>query len=442
MPSKHPYSALSQEPIRTPVGGMMVASSPRSMTYHTRDFYGVKERWRNGTTAFIEFCGTNAGILIIMSAQLFFAGMNLSVKLLNGLDRPVPTLELIIVRMVITLGFCLLYMVMANIPDPFLGPKGVRLLLVVRGVSGFFGLFGMYYSLIYLSLADATVLTFLGPISTAIAGYLILKESYSKKEFLAGVCSLLGVILIARPPFLFGNMASADPDSNDSASRATSAQRLLAVGAAFVGVAGGTGTSISIRAIGKRAHPLHFMTFFSVWCVIVASILMIVLEIPVVYPNRWEWVALLILVGIFGVVAQILLAMGLQRETATRCSMGGYIQVIFAGVFERVFFGTVPSFLSMIGAAIIMTCAVVIVLAKTTTSSAKADISLDSEDSTLEEGLLQGRASESEPLVLEEVFKHGRSLGNEDPMIADPPEHSTEAIVKNSSLSSSSSSEQ
>ncbi|KAH7906451.1 hypothetical protein BJ138DRAFT_1162599 [Hygrophoropsis aurantiaca] len=367
----------------------------------------MRERWNSTTRGIAEFCGINSGILIIMSSQLFFAGMNLSVKLLNSLDRPVPTLELIIIRMVITLCFCLLYMIVTKIPDPFLGPKGVRLLLVVRGISGFFGLFGMYYSLIYLSLADATVLTFLGPIVTAIAGYFILKETYSKNEFFAGVCSLFGVILIARPPFLFGHLANNQND--DSAVIIPSTKRLLAVGAAFVGVAGGTGTSISIRAIGKRAHPLHFMTFFSVWCVIVASILMVVLKIPVIYPSQWEWTALLFLVGIFGVIAQILMAMGLQRETAARSSMGGYIQVIFAGVFERVFFGTIPSPLSMIGAVIIMACAIVIVLTKKNgPTSSNGGVSLESEDSTLEQGLLQTRPSESESLMLEEISKDGQ----------------------------------
>jgi drug/metabolite transporter (DMT)-like permease len=51
--------------------------------------------------------------------------------------------------------------------------------------SSFFGLFGMYYSLQYLSLADATVLSFLFPLTIAIGGYFILKEPYSKREALA-----------------------------------------------------------------------------------------------------------------------------------------------------------------------------------------------------------------------------------------------------------------
>lgn len=50
----------------------------------------------------------------------------------------------------------------------------------------FFGLFGIYYSLQYLSLSDSTVLTFLAPMCTAAAGALILKEPFSIKEALAG----------------------------------------------------------------------------------------------------------------------------------------------------------------------------------------------------------------------------------------------------------------
>ena len=82
----------------------------------------------------------------------------------------------------------------------------------------------MYFSVQYLSLSDATVITFLSPTVTAFLGYVLLKENFSKKEAFAGseyfnlitmihcslifvfsVASLLGVILIARPSFLFGS---------------------------------------------------------------------------------------------------------------------------------------------------------------------------------------------------------------------------------------------
>lgn len=50
----------------------------------------------------------------------------------------------------------------------------------------FFGLFGVYYSLQYLSLSDATVLTFLAPMCTAVTGAVLLHEQLSWREAFAG----------------------------------------------------------------------------------------------------------------------------------------------------------------------------------------------------------------------------------------------------------------
>lgn len=53
-------------------------------------------------------------------------------------------------------------------------------------MHSFFGLFGLYYSLRYLSLSDAVVLTFLSPLTTAISGSCLLGETFTKREALAG----------------------------------------------------------------------------------------------------------------------------------------------------------------------------------------------------------------------------------------------------------------
>ncbi|KAG1865008.1 hypothetical protein DFJ58DRAFT_771977 [Suillus subalutaceus] len=91
-----------------------------------------------------------------------------------------------------------------GILDPVVGPA-VRALLVVRGISGcvpiyvrdldfpmifswsrFFGLYGVYRSLQHLTVADATVLLFLTPLVTAVVGFILLKESYSINQAVAG----------------------------------------------------------------------------------------------------------------------------------------------------------------------------------------------------------------------------------------------------------------
>ncbi|KAH9051562.1 hypothetical protein EDB83DRAFT_1222712 [Lactarius deliciosus] len=93
----------------------------------------ISERWR---TAWSSFLDDNSGLLLVVASQFFFSAMGVAVKWLNGLDDPVPTLELILVRMVITYVCSVAYMYWKRIPDPFLGPKGLRALLVLRGLTG------------------------------------------------------------------------------------------------------------------------------------------------------------------------------------------------------------------------------------------------------------------------------------------------------------------
>jgi drug/metabolite transporter (DMT)-like permease len=89
-----------------------------------------------------------------------------------------------------------------GIPDPLLGPKGVRTLLFLRGFAGcvfplgsasaphcccrLLGNYGVYSSVQYLSLSDVTVLTFITPILTGLAGAVFLREPLSVRVALAG----------------------------------------------------------------------------------------------------------------------------------------------------------------------------------------------------------------------------------------------------------------
>ncbi|KAI0247429.1 hypothetical protein BJV78DRAFT_1157203 [Lactifluus subvellereus] len=231
----------------------------------------LSERWHSARLSASSFIGNNAGLLLVAASQFFFSSMNLSVKWLNSLDEPVPTLELIWVRM-------------ASIYGKF------HTRCLVRGVS-------------------AHLLTFLTPILTGFSGAIFLKEPLSLKEILAGVYSLFGVILIARPQFLFGGLQT------DPSGVVSPGQRMVSVSAGLVGVLGATGAYTLIRGIGKRAHIFHAMTFFSSQCVLGST------------AGRPLWLAVLLLIGILGFIAQMLLTMGLQRETASRSALAIYISV-------------------------------------------------------------------------------------------------------------------
>ncbi|KAI0641731.1 drug/metabolite transporter [Trametes meyenii] len=348
----------------------------------------------------LELFKNNTGLLLIALSQAFTSLMGVFVKMLSTTENPVPPVELIWVRMVLTWVVCASYMTLVNVPNPILGPREIRLLLIVRGLAGFVGLFGTYYTLQYLSLSDTTVLSFLTPMCTAVTSALLLKEDLTVQQSMASVFSFVGVILIARPDFLFGQ--SLDDARRDGAARGehviTSGQRLDAVGVALLGVVGLTTAYTTIRAIGKRAHPMHNLAAFALVCIVTGPIIMLVSRTPVLIIKDTLTVMLVLAVSLCGFSAQITMTTGLQRETAGRGTLAIYVQVVFAMLFERIFFHSVPSLLSLLGTIIILSSAIYVALSKRSMeaikmSSVTAGIR---DDPMLEEGLLVHHEGESE----------------------------------------------
>lgn len=179
-------------------------------------------------------------------------------------------------------------------------------------------------SLLYLPLADATVITFLAPSLACWACSFLINEPFTKMEQIAAYISLFGVVLIARPVSLFSSISHSQepvpPASGDSDvlpvpanitspafaaeyDKVTPAQRASAVGVAMLGVLGAAGAYTTIRWIGKRAHPLISVNYFAVWCTLVSIVMMFALPgVGFLLPaGLRDWCYLLFL-GICGFV--------------------------------------------------------------------------------------------------------------------------------------------
>ncbi len=211
--------------------------------------------------------------------------MNLAARLLELEGEGMHPFQILFARMSITTILSCAYMYYTKVPHFPFGAKEVRGLLIARGVTGFFGIYGMWYSMMYLPLAEATVLTFLAPGVSGYICHVLLKDPFTRKEQLASFIALAGVVLIARPTSFFGgseqDVPVSPPTGADNSTQSTSishmtdeptpSQRLLAIGAAMIGVLGASGAFTTIRWIGKRAHPLISVTYFSVWCTLVST---------------------------------------------------------------------------------------------------------------------------------------------------------------------------
>ena len=263
------------------------------------------------------------------AAALFFSLMSLLVKAAGG---RLPVQEIVLARALITLGLTWAYLARRAI-----SPWGERrALLSFRGLLGFGALLCFFYSVIHLPLADATVIQYTNPAFAAIIAAMLLGERIGVREGAAIAGSLAGVLLVARPSFLFGGAAPRlDP---------------TAVGVALLGALLSAGAYVAVRALTRTEEPLVIVFYFAVVSVL-GSIPLVVVD-PV-WPRGTEWLVLLG-VGVTTQLGQVYLTKGLREEPAGRALAVGYLQIVFAGAWGLLFFGEVPSPSGLLGFVLIV----------------------------------------------------------------------------------------
>ncbi|EFW23309.1 hypothetical protein D8B26_006803 [Coccidioides posadasii str. Silveira] len=416
-----------------PVFGEPVSPSPSPAPELTAASPPPKLAWKQKIT---RTWLLGKGMLMVMSAQFFGASMNVMTRLLelNGPHgKGMHPFEILFVRMSATTFCSFLYMWYTRVPQPF-GAPDVRGLLVLRGVSGFIGVFGLYYSLGYLPLSEATVLTFLAPILTCYVCSLIMpNETFTRKQQLAGIASLLGVVLIARPTSLFSSIVRSSAEGIPPYSNTTSlqspiaarnaivgksstgpdsdsTQHLIAIGAALVGVLGATSAYTSIRKIGQRAHPLVSVNYFSTLTTIISTIAVLVLpNVSFRLPANVTETLLLCGLGICGFFLQFLLTAGLSyvpppsvvggngagsgkgSSHGSRATNMVYTQMLFALFYDRMIWNSMPSALSWAGSGIILASAIYVAIARDgNRESILANVKHEGEEEESADGILAG----------------------------------------------------
>ncbi|OLN92019.1 putative membrane protein YMR253C-like protein 1 [Colletotrichum chlorophyti] len=334
-----------------------------------------------------RFWLANKGVVLVALSQFFGALMNLTARLLELEGEGMHPLQVLFARQSVTMVCCCAYMCYMKTLDFPLGKKEIRWLLVARGMLGFFGIFGMWYSMMYLPLAEATVITFLAPSVAGYICYLAFGEPFTRSEQIGTVIAFFGVVLIARPTSLFaGDSTSAAPEHHAPAAnngtmpstlpglnhQTTTSERLTAVGVAIVGVFGAAGVFATIRRIGKRAHPLISVNYFATWCTIVCTVVLTAAPLLDVgqpalrfaLPQTARQWLFLVLLGGFGFVMQFLMTAGLGIDRSNRANAMIYVHALFAAGFDRFVFGNVMGWMTLAGCGLIIGSALWVVLTK------------------------------------------------------------------------------
>ncbi|KAG0372780.1 hypothetical protein BGX24_012582, partial [Mortierella sp. AD032] len=255
------------------------------------------------------------GMIYMTLSALFFSFMSLLVSLTA---KTLPSFEIVLFRGIIqtVLGIIACrYLGISPLGQP---DNRIRFLLFCRGLAGSFGLGFFFYALSVMPLADATVVFFLGPTFTAILGRIVLKEPFGPLDATASAITMCGVVLVAKPTFLFPTPPPSPPSTPGEGEgvglfkqHEQEYNRLFGTIAGLCGAMCSAVAYVLVRKIGKQgAHSMQHVTYFGVVSCFVSTIGLYTLQGGYVAPQgTWMWTGVFSL-GVAAFFGQVLLNSG------------------------------------------------------------------------------------------------------------------------------------
>ncbi|KAI1285466.1 Solute carrier family 35 member G1 [Halotydeus destructor] len=228
------------------------------------------------------------------------------------------------------------------------GAEGETLYLVLRAVIGFMATASAYMSYRLVALADASTIIFAAPVFVSIFARIILNEKCGFHQILNVVIALIGIVLIAKPTFLFPGVhheGFIDPEHQTQGI-------LAALFASFCFAL----TFVLMRKIQKTPTEVVVFWFsFSSMClaILVLSVMKVAYNLSPRLPSTPGEIALIFANSIVGVISQPLLTFALKIEEAGLISLARTVDVALAFFFQIVFLDEPVHWTSILGAVIV-----------------------------------------------------------------------------------------
>ena len=207
--------------------------------------------------------------------------------------------------------------------------------LIIRSVCGTVGIFGNFYALGHLLLADASMLNKMSPFFAVVFSFIFLKEKMSFFQITAVVVSFIGSLFIIKPTF--ANVA------------------LFPALAGLVGGMGAGAAYTTVRVLGKRGEKGPYIVFFfsAFSCLVVLPYLLFNFS-----PMTIFQLLILIAAGIAAAGGQFSITAAYCYAPAREISIFDYTQIIFASFLGFMLFGQIPDVWSVAGYVIICSMAI------------------------------------------------------------------------------------
>lgn len=273
---------------------------------------------------------TILGIFLKVAATFVFALMALIIK---WLSNTFPVGQLVFFRSAFAMIPLLIWIGWTSeLKDAFY-TKNLKGHLQ-RSMAGVGGMFMSFGALHYLSLPDATAITYVTPLLVTALGAIVLHETVRRWRWSAIGVGFFGV-LVMLSPFMGG---SGGPN--------------VALGA-MIGLTGtcfSAFASIAVRRLSGTEKTGAIVFYFSL---ITALAGLVTIGFGWNWPTHHE-LLLLVLAGILGGVGQILQTASLRFAPVSVIAPFEYVSLIWATMLGFLVFGDVPARAVMIGAAIVI----------------------------------------------------------------------------------------
>jgi len=206
-----------------------------------------------------------------------------------------------------------------------------------RSFVGAIAMYAIFVGLRNLELAEVTSMTFSGPIWVVIFSILFLGEKIRMKRWSAVGLGFVGVLVISKPGFDNLNLYYIYP---------------------IVFTLGFAGVSIFIRKLTLVGEPVYLIAFYFSIC----SAFFGLFTLPFggwIMPTSYD-LGLLILIGLFGSTANLLLTKSYQLAEVSLTTPLKYLSLVFAIIFGFYLFNEIPTIYTLTGASLIVVSSAII----------------------------------------------------------------------------------
>ena len=273
------------------------------------------------------------GVFFILLSAFSFALMALFVRLSGDVPFVQKTFFRNIVALAITIVSIAAGIFKGGI-EQYKVPKESWIFLVLRSIGGSLGIFGNFYAIDHLILADASILNKMAPFYTVLFSFLLLKEKIKIVPLFAIITAFCGAMLVAKPSFDFSKTLPS-----------------------LAGVASGFGAGFAyacVRKLGKqKCTGKIVILFFSAFSTVLAVPYMIFNFSPM---TKMQTIYLLF-AGISAAMGQFTITAAYYHAPASKISIFDFCQIIFSASLGYFVLNQKPDMLSIFGYAVILSMA-------------------------------------------------------------------------------------